>query len=373
MNRREILKSLSLGTAAFYGLSSTVRAEIEKIAFETTQSEAISGARLLFNENPFGPSDAAKKAIADNLSFGNRYPWDEYATLQEMIAKEEGIQKENILIGAGSTEFLILCGMYYGLKGGKILSCQPSYSTLTAYIENFKAQNDSVPLDKNYKTDLTGLTKAMKPDTSLVYICNPNNPTGTSCDTVKLKSFCEFASKSVPVLVDEAYIEFLENHKQASMVKQVRKGNNVIVLKTFSKIYGLAGMRIGYCIAPQNIINELKKFYSNLSSVSVYSLRAAIAAYGDTQFVDFSRKKLASSRQFTESSLVNLGYKDYIPSDTNFMLFPIRMAGEQFKKEMLQRNVSIKVWQFDNKHWCRVSMGTADEMKQFATALKQIG
>jgi len=372
MNRRKILRNIALsGSAIALGFHKT-KAELEQIAFEPAyfnQNETIK-TRLLYNENPYGPSDKVKTAVSSSLALGNRYPVEEYKQLTEMIAKEENVSPDNILIGAGSTEFLLLCGMYYGLKGGKILSCSPSYSTLTGYIKNFKAIDDSIALDKNYATDIVGLSKNIKPETSLIYICNPNNPTGTAVDTVKLRSFCEFASQTKPVLVDEAYIEFLDNHKQASMVDQVRKGNNVIVLKTFSKIYGLAGLRIGYMIAPRPLMEDIGRLHASLSSVSSYSLRAAIAAYQDKDFVELSRQKIATSRQFTESALASLGYTDFIPSVTNFMLFPIHREGEAFKKEMLSRGVAIKVWNFENKHWCRVSMGTSEEMKQFAEALK---
>ncbi len=374
MNRRNTLKNLALTgsslllTLPYAKALAESEAYSQQVPFDGTNVKA----RLLYNENPYGPSEKVKNGMANVLAAGNRYPVELYKELREAIAKEEGVSPDNVLIGAGSTEFLLLCGMYYGMKGGKILNCSPSYSTLTTYIKNFKAVDDSIPLDKKYTTDIVGLSKSMKLDTGLIYICNPNNPTGTVVDTMRLRSFCEFASQTKPVLVDEAYIEFLDDYKQASMVDQVRKGNNVILLRTFSKIYGLAGLRIGYMLAPAQIMTELKKYYSSLSSVSAYSLSAALTAYKDKEFLDLSRRKIAASRQFTESTLVNLGYSDFIPSNTNFIMFPIKIEGEKFRQEMLNRGVAIKVWNFDNKHWCRVSMGTVEEMKIFADALKQI-
>lgn len=373
MHRRESIKQIALNGALLWATNHAF-ADLYTFGKGSTllNKNGTTLARLLFNENPFGPSEAVKQVITDSLLEVGRYAVDDYRMLAEKIAKEEGIKPENILIGAGSTEFLLLCGLYYGLKKGRIITPSPSYSTLTEYIKNFESLVDYVPLDKNYTIDVAALSKAIKPDTSLIYICNPNNPTGTVVDYAKLRSFCEFASHKQTVLVDEAYIEFLDDYKSISMVSQVKKGNNVIVLRTFSKLYGLAGLRIGYLMANESIVSELKKFYSNLSSVALPSLKAALAAYDDKNFLQNSRLKLQSSKNFTESILTKNGY-NFIPSQTNYILFELKMDGEKFKAEMLKRGVSIKVWNFDQKHWCRVSLGTADEMNHFAHALKQIG
>jgi histidinol-phosphate aminotransferase len=215
------------------------------------------------------------------------------------------------------------------------------------------------------------MEKAIDSSTVLVYICNPNNPTGTVVDTTKLKAFCERVSKRVPVFVDEAYIDYTENPDATTLIDCVKKGQNVIVARTFSKLYGFAGLRMGYMVAQPDIIEKMTPYLRGARSISATTASAAIAAYQDREFLKEALMKTEESKQYLYAILKKAGY-DYIPSYTNFVLFPVKMDGKAFTDEMMKRSVSVRFWKFDNKNWCRVSIGTLDEMKAFEEAFLQI-
>jgi histidinol-phosphate aminotransferase len=227
-----------------------------------------------------------------------------------------------------------------------------------------------VPLTADYKLDLDAMEKAVDSNTKLVCVCNPNNPTGTSLETAKLKAFCERVSKKVPVFVDEAYIDYLPDPQTATVIDLVKAGHNIIVARTFSKLYGFAGLRIGYAISTPQLLKQLD-LYNCDGALSSLSVNAAIATFDDKEYLKTALEKTIASKEYLYSVLKAEGY-EYIPSSANFVMFPIKMDGRRFNEEMFKRSVSIRNWKFNNKDWCRVSIGTMDEMKAFAEAFKEI-
>jgi histidinol-phosphate aminotransferase len=228
-----------------------------------------------------------------------------------------------------------------------------------------------VPLTKEYKLDLDAMEKAVTDSTRLVYICNPNNPTATSVDSNKLKEFCERVSKKTMVFVDEAYIDYLPGSEVHSMVSLVKNGTNIIVARTFSKLHGFAGLRVGYMMAQPELIKAMELYCIGRSGMSATSIKAAIASYDDTEFLAGALQKTLASKDFLYKTLKDEGY-EYVPSDANFVLFPIKMEGNRFLGEMFKRGVGVRHWKFNDTDWCRVSIGTMDEMKAFADAFKEI-
>lgn len=200
--------------------------------------------RLNSNENPYGPSDKARKAVIDILSEGNRYAFNELDDLKKTIAQKNGVDPSFVLLGAGSGELLVQTGIAFGINGGRVLSCYPTFTLLMSYAEQMGATWDRVDLNEKLEYNYQALLAAIKPDTKLVFFCNPNNPTGTFVNTDTVQSFCLEASKKTLVYADEAYLEFMEPAQQKSMVSLVQNNPNIVVSKTFSKIYGLAGLRI---------------------------------------------------------------------------------------------------------------------------------
>ncbi|MGI4022485.1 MAG: pyridoxal phosphate-dependent aminotransferase [Janthinobacterium lividum] len=327
-------------------------------------------ARLLANENPFGPSAKAKEAIKAAMDTSYQYPFMYYGQLVDKIAAFEGVKKENVFLDAGSSPLLLASAMHF-IKSGSIVTADPSYDDLTKSATELGGKVIHVPLTADYKLDLDAMEKAIDSTTSLVYICNPNNPTATVLDAAKLKAFCERVSKKVTVFIDEAYIDYLPNPQAVTLIDAVKKGQNVIIARTFSKLYGFAGLRIGYIVAQPEMLKTLSKYTQGSMSVSATTLMAAIASYQDREFLDDALAKTLASKKFLYETLKKEGY-DYIPSSTNFVMFQIKMDGQKFTQEMMKRGVGVRFWKFNDKDWCRVSIGRMDEMQAFADAFKQL-
>ena len=272
---------------------------------------------------------------------------------------------------AGSSPILLAAAMFYGKGGAEIISGDPSYNDLPSDAEKHGATWIKVPLTADYKLDLDAMEAKISSKTGLVYICNPNNPTATILDTAKLKAFCERVSKKVPVFVDEAYIDYLPDPQSVSMIDMVKKGNNVIVARTFSKLYGFAGLRCGYIVAQPAAIKDISKYAVGSMSLSAPTVAAAIVAYQEKEFLQDALKKTLASKEYLYSVLKAEGYT-YIPSSANFVMFPLKMEGAKFSKEMSTRGVSIRTWKINGAEWCRVSIGRMDEMQAFAEAFKQL-
>jgi len=385
INRRSWIKSTALlagGTAFLTGTISKLAAMPKRVqanffgdrlADEAAilQSPPVMKARLLANENPFGPSRAAKQAIQEALDLSYQYPFMHMRDLSGKIAAFEGVKQNNILMDAGSSPLLMAAALQYCSGGAEIISADPTYNDMPSTAAEHGAKWIKVPLTADYKHDLEAMEAKITSNTGLVYICNPNNPTGTVVDTDKLKAFCERVSKKVPVFVDEAYIDYLPDPQAASMTDLVKKGHNVIVARTFSKLYGFAGLRCGYVIAQPETIKKLSSYAVGSMSLSATTVAAAIAAYQEKPFLQDALKKTLASKEFLYATLKKEGY-DYIPSSANFVMFPIKMEGPKFAQEMSNRGVGIRVWTFNDKNWCRVSIGRMDEMQAFADAFKEI-
>ena len=204
--------------------------------------------------------------------------------LVQKIATKEKVETNMVLMGAGSTPILQATAIHFSREGGNIVTGDPSYADLPEHATNFNTKWVKVPLTADYKLDLDAMEKAIDANTKLVCICNPNNPTGTVVETEKLKSFCERVSKKVTVFVDEAYIDYLPDPQATTVIDLVRAGNNIIVARTFSKLYGFAGLRIGYAIAPKSILARLD-LYNCDGALSHLSVQAALVAYEDNEYL----------------------------------------------------------------------------------------
>jgi histidinol-phosphate aminotransferase len=390
MNRRNWLKSsafLAGGLTFFSGSFSPLLAKPSRALGSNMSPDSINyltdeavnlasppqlRAKLNSNENPFGPSEKAKKAVMEALDGSYMYGHAYIRELTDKIAAYEGVKPENILMAAGSSPLLLAAAMHYAQTGkGHIVSGDPTYASLPRDAENFNATWVKVPLTAEHKLDLDGMEKKVDSNTSLMYICNPNNPTGTVVDTAKLKAFTERVSKKVPVFVDEAYIDYLPDPKGASLMDSVKKGQNVIVARTFSKLYGFAGLRVGYIVALPETVQALRKYTDGGGGISTTSAKAAIAAYQDKVFLADALQKTNASKKYLYETLKKEGY-EFIPSSSNFVMFPLKMDGPKFVEEMTKRGVGVRSWKFAGKDWCRVSIGRMEEMQAFAEAFKQL-
>lgn len=360
------LKGATAKAAVAPSYSSTVREEVLLAEFPNPK------ARLFANENPFGPSEKAKKAIVDAMTKCYQYPFNALFELQGKIAAHEGVQAEQVMLGAGSSPLLRGTALHLAKQGGNIITGDPTYEDLPEKSTAFKSVEwIKVPLTGEHKLDLDEMEKRINDKTVMVYICNPNNPTGTQLDTAKLKAFCERVSQKVLVFVDEAYIDYTADPKGMTMVDCVRKGHNVVVARTFSKLYGFAGLRVGYVIGSAEFVKLIDPHTAGFECISATSGAAALAAYQEADFLSNALKKTSASKEFLYTVLKKEGYS-YIPSMTNFVMFPVNMDSVRFSEEMMKRSVGVRPWKFAGKEWCRVSIGTMEEMEMFAQAFKQI-
>ena len=328
-------------------------------------------AKLNANENPYGPSPMAVKAFQKAAPLGNRYAWKELFSLMDKIAVLENVDQKNIMMGPGSSDLLEKTAMVMFADGGNVVSADPSYMSLIRVAEATGASWKSIPLKKDWSHDLKAMEAAIDDETKLVYICNPNNPTGSMTDHAELVDFCSRVSEKVPVFVDEAYMGFLEDGAKKSMVSLINEGKDVIIARTFSKIHGMAGLRVGYVVAQEATLDKIQAVTRGGMGITYPSVFAASASMDDIEFQNKSRKLNAECREFVYKTLDKMGY-EYVLSSTSFILFPIEMEGDAFLEKMTAQQVGVRAFDIMNKNWCRVSMGTMDEMKLFATALQKV-
>lgn len=381
-NRRDWLKSslvmagglmatpsLALKESSF--IKHAPKSLIKEYSPEFSIDESRMLARLNANENPYGPSPKVIKAIIDSISQGNRYGHGDAATLISMIAEKEGVSEECIMLGPGSTDLLEKVAITQFQHGGNIVSADPSYMSIMNTAQAMGGMWRPVPLTSDYSHDFTGMAAAIDDNTQLIYICNPNNPTGSISDTNSLKKFCIEISANVPVFVDEAYLEFLENPETQSMVGLVAEGKDVIVARTFSKIHGMAGLRIGYIVATPERIQTISGKVRSTMGLCVTSLKGAIESMKEVEFLGYCKSLNTECREFVTSEIVSLGYTP-IPSFTSFLIFPIQMDGKAFMKSMYEEGVGIRAYEMYGKSWCRVSMGTHNELEYFLESFKKV-
>lgn len=326
---------------------------------------------LNWNENPYGPSDKTYRAMVEGLRLSNRYPDTKIVELKELIAAENNIKTEEILITSGSTEVLSLMGQHVGLKKGEILSPWPSFPTLLMFGERCGASVQKIPLNEKYQLDLNRLKDAISEKTDLVFICNPNNPTSTEVDTEELKAFCREVPEDVIILIDEAYIEYSQRGKAGSMIPLVKELPNLVVSRTFSKAHGLAGMRIGYACSQKQNIEALRKRYIGLEfCTGRASAVAAISSFNDPDFIKFCVEKNAMGRKILYDAFDEWGVS-YSQSSTNFVYVKSnRFVADIVGRLKEEKQILITKWPSMKEH-IRISISRPEHMRQFVQEGKE--
>ncbi|HSR39411.1 MAG TPA: histidinol-phosphate transaminase [Phnomibacter sp.] len=325
--------------------------------------------RIGQNENPYGPSAATKKAMMESLGISNRYPSELVAELREKIAKAYGLTKEHLLLGAGSSELLgNTAALAAQRKGSNVVTGDPTFRVWFGAAEMYGLSLKKVPLTAGKVHDLDAMLAAMDGNTSMVYVVNPHNPTGTVVADADLQRFAEKVTEKAILLLDEAYTEYSDVKSLAPMV---RDNKNLVVAKTFSKIYGLAGARVGFVLAHPDTIKKLAAWqpWAN-ASPSAVSLTGAIAAMDDTAFMKYSRDNNELVKQYVTVELTKMGYK-VIPSHTSFFYYDAAPFKGDLAAVMQAANFSaIRIFE-PTTTWRRTSLGTMDEMKKFLKVLKE--
>jgi histidinol-phosphate aminotransferase len=381
MNRRSWLRNSALLGAAAAALPLSAKASSSK-AHRPAVYEIDPGwrwedqplppdfVRLLANENPYGPSPKAKAAAANSVGMGNRYGHSSAQELITMLAEKEGVPEEYIQLGPGSNGLLELMAVTQFRAGGKLISADPAYMSLISTALQYAADWEKIKLRGDGAHDLKAMEAAVDADTKMVYICNPNNPTGTLTPATDLRGFCERVGEQTPVFVDEAYIEFLDDPEGNSVVDLVTT-KKVIVARTFSKLHGMAGLRIGYLVAQPELLDPIRELIRANMGLCVTSLEAAKASLQDSNFLETCRQLNAKVRNKTFLALKEMGFNPMF-SHTSFMLFPIAMEGKQFLEQMRALNIGVRAFSVYGEDHCRVSMGTEPEMDRFLAGIQQV-
>ena len=323
------------------------------------------------NENPYGISAKAKQAILDLMGETNRYPFN-VASLQsskKTLGDYYKVGEDQVLVTAGSGEGLAMLARHF--NKGNIVTADITFGVLPNTAKKIDSKVIEVSLTKDKVHDLPAMMKAINNETQLVYICNPANPTATIVKADELKRFCEEASKKTVVLIDEAYNEFLDNADSQSMIPLIEKNPNILVIKTFSKIHAMAGLRIGFVIGHSTLIKKLQPdyFQSSQLAVSVLSLNAAMASLNDEAHKTMSKQKNEAARKYTMDEMKKMGI-DFIPSYTNFIFYPVKKYTGDYAADIFSKNkIILRANKYSDGQWARVSVGTLDEMKQFIQVL----
>ena len=325
---------------------------------------------LCWNENPYGPSPAARAAISQAIAEGCRYPSDEeIAALGAALAARENVAVNHIVIGTGSGELLRALGLLYGRDGGEIIAAHPTYGELPSYAQHWGAALKFVPVDTQLRHDLPGMRAALSPRTRAVYLCNPNNPTGTVLPAAHIREFVRSLPAGAIAIVDEAYMDFVAAGETASVAGLVSEGQRVVVLRTFSKIHGMAGLRCGYAIAPPDIAAQLAA--ACMTTPNIFAVRAARASLADVGFVADCRQRILASRGRITTELRRLKLR-YADPQGNFVFFDTGMPLARFADLMRQRNILVGRLFPPYDTWCRITIGTEPEVTAFLDALREV-
>jgi histidinol-phosphate aminotransferase len=360
VDRRRVL-SLALAAAALPAAAPALARKAQR-----TPMSLRYPIRLSANENPWGPGPQARAAIIAATDEGCRYGMDFHGRLVEAIAAKEKVEKDRIVIGSGSGELLHMLALAY-CDRGQVVCAWPTFGQLMAFAEKVGSETRKIPVDADLRHDLPALAAATTPNTALLYVCNPNNPTGTVVDGPRLRTFCSQMAQRTLVVVDEAYLDLVDEGATEGMVDLARAGSNLIVLRTFSKIHGLAGLRVGYGIAPPGVIQRLKRY--QMVTPNVLGIAAATASLGDADFLARTRAALIADRRRITAACDGLGLR-YAPPQGNFVFFKPGMPLDAFRTQMKARQIEVGRPFEPLLDWCRVSVGTTAETDVFIDALR---
>jgi len=325
--------------------------------------------RLSANENPYGPSPKAFQAITDSFGLACRYPDEHNNVLIDKLAKLNGVNHDQILLGDGSGEILKLCAeTFTGPQNGKLVAADPTFEAILNNASANGAEVVKVPLTGNFQHDLPKMVDSAK--AGLIYICNPNNPTASITPKDELRDFIGTAPPQTMILVDEAYFHYADSPDYESVIALVKDHPNLIVSRTFSKIYGMAGLRCGYCVAQKETIDRLRK-NQMWDSVNCMALAAATASLDDLDHVPNGQRLNREARAFVTSELDTMGYEQ-IPSQANFIMFDCKRPVAPLIQAMKERKVHVgRLFPALPNHM-RLTIGKKAEMENFVSAFKQV-
>ena len=367
-SRRMFLsKSIHLATASV----AANLLPLSGIAQEIIYGPHVDIAQLHWNENFYGPSQTAIQAMQESSLKGAYYPDPLIKKLIAMIAEQNNLDIENITLSAGSTQALSYLAQVKS-RENPIVTTQLGWDTHLSYAQNIGGVIIRVDNGDNLEINLTDIESLAKKNISSVSIVNPNNPTGLLLNAEELRASVIKMSQKTLVIVDEAYNEITDEPEVNSMIDLVKEGHNVAISRTFSKIYGLAGERVGYIIAQPDVIESIKKNGGGEFALSLAGVAGALASYNDEDFLKYSKSKIIEAREMVNEA-VKLNDLSALPSQTNFVFVNLgNIDADDFRDEMLKRKILIRGKYGNFNNWSRVSMGNIEDIQRYVDAIPEV-
>jgi histidinol-phosphate aminotransferase len=366
ITRRTLARALgaAAGTALF-----DARLD-RRVALAAHQPRPEGAIILSSNENPYGPSEKALSAARLFGGIPNRYPGLLEDEARAAIAKHHRIEPDRITLGCGSSEILQMADAAFTGPGRKALAAEPTFEAVLDFARVLSAEPIKVPLTADFRHDLPAMAAACDERTGLLYVCNPNNPTGTIVTGDELAAFVLKVPPSVTILVDEAYHHFVEDPRYRSACDLLDRHPNVVVARTFSKVYGMAGLRLGYGVGSPERIARMAK-YATFSNANTAVLAAAIASLAEPDLVSRQRKALNDTRRWLVAEMARQGRRT-IPSETNFVMIDVGSDVVPVIRAFRERKILVGRKFPSLPNWLRVTVGRPEEVQAFAAALKEI-
>lgn len=326
--------------------------------------------KLASNENPLGPSPKALAAIRQNLAELHRYPDPGAYNLRQALAHKLGLAPEQLLCGNGSDEILELLVRVFLRPGDEVIYAAPGFLMYPILAQAAGAVVRPVPLQE-YRTDLAGILRAVTPRTKLIFLNNPHNPTGTVFYRQEWEDFLAFLPERVVVVVDEAYFEFVTDPRVPTALAYLQEDRPLLGLRTFSKAYGLAGIRLGYAYGPAALLSYLDRIRSPFN-VNSLAQAAGVAALEDEEFLARTRQIVQEGLAYLGAAFSELGL-EYLPSQANFLLVNLRRPAAPVYEALLRRGVIVRpMTSYDFPEYIRVNAGLPEENRRLIASLKEV-
>ena len=371
MRRREFIRAGTFtGLVAGAGGIGGVGDPLAAIVGGPARRSAAGPVRLSSNENPLGISPAAKDALVEAIVLSNRYPADQHRALVGKLAAAHEVAENQIVLGTGSAEVLQMAVQAFAAPRAKLVMAEPTYEAVTNYQRTEAYELIRVPLTSGHEHDLDRMRDAAEGSghPALVYLCNPNNPTATITPSAAIDAWIADAPEHVFFLSDEAYIEYVEDRRMWSSLPWIGRKRNVLVVRTFSKIYGLAGLRIGYGVAHPDTAARLSDFASR-NNINQLAIAAAGASFRDEALTEKSRKVNRESREMVEATLDELGL-ERMPTQANFLMHRINGDLATYRGRMAEAGFLVGRDFPPKLDWNRLSFGLPEDMGRFCDTLR---
>jgi histidinol-phosphate aminotransferase len=370
MDRRGFVTTgMAAGLAGISGAGGALGTLLERTpGWRTGKSLPDGTVRLSSNENPLGLSPAAREALVEAIVDANRYPGDYRGPLMEELARYLGVREENLALGFGSTEILQVCTQVFQGPNAPLVIAQPTFEDISDYQDTMPFEVVAIPLTSDLQHDIGRMREASSKRPSVVYFCNPNNPTGSVTSSRDIDAWIADAPETTTFLMDEAYLEYNTDPAFWPAMKWIEQKPNVVVIRTFSKIFGMAGLRLGYSVSHPNTAARINEFVVQ-NSPNVLAGAAGLASLKDTGLVERAIGVNEESKAIVHQTCDELGL-EYLPTNANFLMHRIKGDLRAYIDRMREAGILVGRPFPPMLEWNRLSFGLPDEMDRWASTLK---